>query len=131
MSVLSATLLDRRDSDGRNLWRLNVPYRYCFGPNCEIEVPAGYVTNFGTVPRFFYRLVTPESLREASVVHDYMCNEIFNGSHKSGYSRWIADAVFYQAMCDMRVAGPIRRWLVYKAVRFWSVLTGGYEQCSS
>ena len=117
---VSLELLDQKDSQGRNLWRLLGDYRAEVGPGCTIVVPKGYVTNFGTVPRSFYRLVTPAELREASIVHDWLCNEHFDGNlSDSGYSRWMADAVLYESMKAVGVGG-IRRVLVWLAVRGWA-----------
>ena len=123
--TVTLTLLDDTDSQGRNLWRLEHDYKYRIGPDCYVTVPKGYVTNFGTVPRFFYRLVTPAELREASIVHDWMCSEDFVEDGKkvdSGFSRWMADAVLWEAMGRMGI-GHIRRFLVYYAVRAFAQVT--------
>lgn len=125
---LRMTLMPERDDAGRNIWRLEEPYTYLLGTGCEVTVPAGFKTNFGTVPRVFWRLVAPEEMREAALIHDYLSNE-HQGCKpfevpKSGYSRWIADAVLYEVMSDMDIAGPIRRWLVFRAVRSWAIWKG-------
>ena len=120
-------LLDCRDDQGRNLWKLMAPYSYRVGPGCCVTVPAGYVTNFGTVPRLFYRLVSPAELREAALIHDYLCNEDFDGADDrvwdSGYSRWMADAVLFEAMTQIQI-GRFRRLAVWIAVRSWAVFSG-------
>lgn len=125
---LRMTLTDARDRQGRNIWRLDEDYACKIGTGCTVIVPAGFLTNFGTVPRFFWRLISPQEMREASLVHDYLCNEVpLDQVHelpKSGYSRWIADAVLYQAMTDMQIAGPIRRFLVFAAVRLFAIVKG-------
>jgi hypothetical protein len=83
-------LLDRADGEGRSLFMLTEPYPYRLGPGCTIIVPRGYKTNFGTIPRWFSWIVSPTQLREAAIVHDWLCNESFDGDEvtvKSGFSR--------------------------------------------
>lgn len=121
---LRMTLIEHRDSSGRNVWQLDEPYSYHLGTGCRVTVPAGFKTNFGTVPRHFWRLISPEEMREAALIHDYLSNE-HQGCQpfempKSGYSRWIADAVLYEVMTELNIAGPVRRWLVFAAVRVWA-----------
>lgn len=123
--TVSLTLLDRPDDEGRSLFMLNEPYVYRIGPNCRVVVPANYVTNFGTIPRWFAWIVSPAQLREAAIVHDYMCNETFtpkDAGMNSGYSRWLADAVLYEAMARMGF-GWVKRTLVYAGVRMWAIVT--------
>lgn len=125
---MSVTLrsLGVTDGNGRPLFKLVEPYHYRLGPDCTVVVPAGYVTNFGTVPRWFYLVVSPVEMREAAIVHDYMTNEDFtddNTSVYSGYSRWLADAVLYEALARQGF-GFIRRLLVFAGVRFWAIVTG-------
>lgn len=125
---LRMTLLPDRDAGGRNIWRLEEPYTYLLGTGCEVTVPAGFKTNFGTVPRFFWRVIAPQEMREAAVLHDYLCNEHHGCKPfempQSGYSRWIADAILYEIMERLNIAGPIRRWLVFRAVRGWAIWKG-------
>lgn len=118
--TVSLTLLSATDQQGRALFKLNQPYEYQLGPGSTITVPAGYVTNFGTVPRWFAWIVSPAQLREAAIVHDWLCNEDQTDDGQpvdSGYSRWIADAVIYEAMARMGF-GVCKRTLVYYGVRF-------------
>ena len=124
--TVSLKLLDATDQDGRPLWKLLEDYTYRIGPNCVVIVPQNYVTNFGTIPRWFYSVVAPSQLREAAIVHDYMCNEDLTDDGQdvnSGYSRWLADAVLYEAMARIGFNFP-KRLLVYCGVRFWAIVTG-------
>ena len=122
MSV-SMDLLKETDEAGRALFRLREPYHCQLGPGCLITVPAGYVTNFGTVPRRLSWIVSPIELREPAIVHDYMCNEqLLPAGHafpESGFSRWMADSVFYELMGRIRLSVP-KRVLVWLAVRTWA-----------
>lgn len=119
-------LLVRNDEDNRSLFELVEPFSIEIGPGCKIIVPAGYITNFGTVPRWCAWFVSPAQLKEASIVHDFMCNEHFgHPSQKkiSGYSRWLADAVFYEMMVQMRFPW-YKRTAVFYAVRLWACVGG-------
>ena len=77
-----------------------------------ITVPAGFVTDFASVPRPF-RGVFPKAgkYRDAAVVHDYL----YRYSDKS---RGHADSIFSQAMKDLDVSWW-RRATMYRAVRMW------------
>ena len=81
-------MLADTDDSGRPLFSLSEAYVYPLGPGSSVTVPEGYVTNFGTIPRWFSWIVSPVELREAAIVHDFMCNESFDGDElDSGYSR--------------------------------------------
>ena len=107
------------DSKGRPLFKLLHDYEYVLGPSCEIVVPEGYVTNFGTIPKWFYPIVSPTQLQEAAIVHDYLCGETFHGAADvySGFSRVVADAVLKDALVRMGTLSWWRIELVYRAVR--------------
>lgn len=133
MSV-SLTLLNCTDTKGRALFRLNKNFSYQLGPGAKVVVPKGYVTNFGTIPRCAVWFVSPAQLREAAIVHDYLCNEDFEDDDKevySGYSRWLADAVLYEAMARLGFSW-FKRTIVYKAVRIASYFTTNepYPDCN-
>ena len=102
------------------LFRLDEPFSVHLGPNCSITVPAGYVTNFGTIPRWAAWFVSPAQLRDAAIVHDWMCGEDFGESDavaiQSGYSRWLADATLYELMLQLSFPW-YKRFVVWTAVR--------------
>lgn len=126
MNSPTLRLLNRTDSRGRPLFELTEPYRYRLGPGATIMVPAGYVTNFGTIPQWLAWWISPYQLREAALVHDYLCNEHFNDGYAptySGYSRWLADAVLYEAMARLGFSW-IKRFSVFVAVRAYAIATG-------
>ena len=116
-------LLPKTDSKGRALFELQSPYVYELGPGSSITIPKGFVTNFGTIPRIFAWIISPAQLREAAIVHDWMCDERFVGSPLSGYSRWMADAVLYEAMARLGFRWP-KRFAVFTAVRLFAIFTG-------
>lgn len=81
------------DRDGRSLWRLDAPLVYQSDVAARtITVPAGFVTDFASVPRIpvaWY--VAGGEGNKAAVVHDYLYT-----SHL--VERPIADAVFEEAL---------------------------------
>lgn len=77
-----------------------------------ISVPHGFVTDFASVPRFFWRIVPPWGrYSPAAVVHDYL--------YASGrVSRAEADLAFLGLM--KRLGVPLwKRWTMYRAVRLF------------
>ena len=106
---------DRESRNGRLL--LPVVYR---DPKGRIwKVPAGFIFNGLSVPRFFWRLTPPYAgrAREASVVHDYLC--VIKPCN-STTAHW----VFYWALRANGV-GLWTAWTRWAAVRFFGPQWGG------
>lgn len=88
--------------DGRS-WRVNRPLKYV--GTRTIYVPAGFVTDFASIPRLLWRVLPPTGdgpmarYGPASVLHDWLYQ-----SHET--SRWQADLLFYEAMRNLGVS----RW---------------------
>ena len=78
-----------------------------------IDVPAGFQTDFASVPRLF-RGIFPKAgkYRDAAVVHDYL----YRHCGLDIYSRRASDKIFSQAMADLGVSWW-RRAAIYRAVR--------------
>lgn len=98
---------------GRCLARVLEPFLYRVGTEGSgdiIRVPAGFETDFASIPRLFWRFEPPlGDAAKAAVVHDYLY------STKSR-PREEADAVFYEAMGILGVSGW-KKSLMYAAVR--------------
>lgn len=81
----------------------------------KIVVPAGFKTDYASIPRFFWRVLPPVGKYDrAAVVHDYLY-------HYNGVTRKQADDVLLEAMRVLNVPG----WqcnAIYAAVRVggWS-----------
>ena len=80
-------------------------------------VPAGFVTDFASVPRIFWRLIGPPTgygrdaaYGKAAVIHDFL---YFTPGTRS---RQDCDDVFLEAMTDLGVS-KARRTLMHLAVR--------------
>ena len=76
----------------------------------RIEVPAGFVTDFASVPRLpIIYMLTGNTAKEAAVVHDYLY-----GAHIT--TREVADAVFREASIVTGVPAW-RAWMMWAGVR--------------
>ena len=107
--------LDVRHSDptGRTKTVL-APFAFV-GPGIEVQVPAGFVTDFASIPRPLWAVYPPDGRwAQASVVHDVCYRQQW-------CTRALADALFLEAMKASRVP-PHRRWIMYAALR----LFGGF-----
>lgn len=95
--------------DGRR-WRLNESFGYTLRTGRRITVPAGFETDFASVPRVFWRVLPPTGdYGKAAVIHDYLYS-------KGLMPREEADRVFLNAMKDLKVNSFIRRSM-WAAVR--------------
>ena len=118
--------------DGRR-WLLIHPFTYEIGSEGSgrsISVPAGFVTDFASVPRFFWRLLPPTGkYGKASVLHDYLyqgggvTEEVMEQDHTftviSPVTRKQADDIFLEAMIVLGVNTWTRRMI------YWGVRMGG------
>ena len=96
-------------------WRLmrTLTYRVNSGRGqLSISVPRGFITDFASIPRVFWRVILPTGRhREAAVVHDYLY--AVGDRHKA-----VADAIFLEAMTVLGVP-RWRRWVMFFAVLFF------------
>lgn len=110
------------ENHGRTVFRLVEPLWYelgAIGSGWTAEVPTGFLTDFASVPRLFWRIFPPSGRYcKAAVVHDYLCDFA-----ASGCPRWLADAVFLDAMTALGV--PCwKRYCMYWAVRLYGLFSG-------
>lgn len=100
------------DASGRALATLCEPFVYVLddASDIAIRVPAGFTTDYASVPRMFWRLFLPTGeYRFAAVIHDYLY------SRQAKMPKVVADAIFYDAMRSLGVS-VWRRIIVYGAV---------------
>ena len=119
--------LPAKDSEGRTLWEVVDDVFVHLAPNCYLKVPAGFVSNLGTIPRWAYPIINLDYFAGPFVVHDYLCNEDVYESidTNSGYSRWLADAILYETMVNSEPKAPFWKcWIVWAAVRFYARVKG-------
>ena len=111
------TELDARLKDDDRIWILGSPLIYESDILGRIEVPAGFNTDFASVPRLpiVYMLYGDRAHRE-SVVHDWLYR--IDSIPPATYDQ--ANDVFLEAM---ECRG--KRWLVRKFM-YWGVCVGGF-----
>lgn len=80
-----------------------------------IKVPKGFVSNFATIPRVFWGVLSPLDLKISSLVHDYLYSPA--GVQQYRLSRLQADILFRRMV---RVShGAVTTFCVYHAVRWF------------
>lgn len=106
-------------------WRLYEDFYYeigAEGSGQEILIPKGFVTDFASIPRWLWWIVPPYGkYNKAAVVHDFLYKK------QSGYSKIVADAIFYEAMESLGVP-YFQRLLMYKAVSYFGKSAYNWEQ---
>jgi hypothetical protein len=113
-----------RPDDGR--WELLDDFVYHLGASDSpriVNVGAGFVTDFASIPRLFWNLVAPTDpgVTEAALVHDwlYQYPVLTNGEY---LTRVQADGVFLDVM---NVVDRVARW---KRRPMWlAVRVGGWK----
>lgn len=101
---------------GKRPYEMQAPYRYSSHLTNElITVPAGYRTDFASVPRFFWRILPPHGeYVPASVVHDWLC--ALRG--ETGIDSKTTHKVFLEAM-EILCVPAWKRWTMYQAVKWF------------
>lgn len=100
--------LDLEYIDGTR-WKLTEAFSYKTNAGDTILVPAGFVTDFASVPKFMFWRRNTGSYGKAAVIHDSLYQ--FNGVTRSR-----ADAIFLEAMTNSGV-GWFTRHSFYLGVR--------------
>jgi len=106
------TELDARRRGGR--WHLDAELVYACRDGTKITVPAGFDTDFASVPRLpLVFLCAGDAAHEAAVVHDFLYRA-------QTLSRRRADAIFREAMACTPCCEPWwRRWLMWVGLRLF------------
>lgn len=129
MSVRFEDALDLRYQDGRRHWQVLSSFHYDTDIKCDgllacghgfgqgdyrIDVPAGFETDFASVPQLFWNILPPTgSYGKAAVIHDFLYRT------RGIATRAQADAVLLEAMTFLNV-GWWTRQIIY-----WGVRLGG------
>lgn len=112
------TPLNLQDLDGEH-WQLLTPLLYLAESKRITTVPAGFVTDFASIPRGLWNLLPKNGKHDrAAVLHDWLY------AH-NGVTRAQADALFREAMQADGV-GRTSRTLMYLGVR-----AGGWRPWNS
>lgn len=97
-------------------WRLLEPLIYEAAAGVSVKVPAGFVSDFASVPRLPGAfMLAGDTAHAAAVIHDWLYS-------KGGNSRALADAIFREAM-EAEGVPWWRRWLMWGAVRTFGGFT--------
>lgn len=110
LTTLRVARVDDVSRDGRGTWELLTMFAYKSDvADTVFVVPAGFVTDFASVPRIpIAFLLTGDCAQEAAVIHDWLYT-----SHE--VDRTTADAVFREAVA---LGNPgWRAWLMWAGVR--------------
>jgi len=95
------------------MWKVCGSFIYCVGAegsDDKIEVPDGFLTDFASVPRVFWRIFPPTGkYGKAAVIHDYLYR------FPQNRTRAECDLIFYEAMVVLGV-GFVTRHTIYRAV---------------
>lgn len=113
-------------------WRLLERFVYHVGVEGSgeiIAVPAGYVTDFASIPKVCWSIIGSPmgKYSKAAVVHDYLydqggliprATDSDGGTAYRRYSKADSDNIFKEAMRVLGVGNP-RRWMMYQAVKLF------------
>lgn len=102
-------------------WRLISGFEYISEiDGLCIVIPAGFVTDFASIPRGLWNLLPPTGrYGKAAVVHDFMYR-------RTRWNRAVCDRVFLEAMNVLGV-GWLTRYAIYAAVRVFGGAHRRYE----
>ena len=94
-------------------WELLHEVRYATGTGEVIYVPAGFITDFASIPKFFRRVYQPATgkHRQGAVIHDYIYR-----TDSLNYTRKQADQVFLEIM-ELDGVSRFDRKAIYYSVR--------------
>lgn len=85
-----------------------------FRPSGALVIPAGFVTDFASIPRYLWPILPPVGAYDrAAVVHDYYYR--FNGC-----PRVFADQLLEEGMTELDVT-PWKSVLIYRGVRLGGI----------
>lgn len=99
---------------GDRAWTVLRPLTYEGGLGDRFTIPAGYVTDFATVPRVAVWLIpTFGRYTRSAILHDYLITDAIPAGMVSSVD---ADGIFRRTMRELGVP-PVKRWLMWAAVR--------------
>lgn len=113
------TALDIEYIDGRDYVLLKeFDYHVGFeGSDEVIHIPAGFHTDFASVPQLFWNIIPPTGKYGlAAVVHDFLYRVGHPQPPANRYTRAQCDAIFREAMGVLGV-NWLERWIIWAGVR--------------
>lgn len=99
---------------GKNLFSLTEPFEYHVGtfPSLVIlTVPPNFITDFASVPRIFWSIISPiDTHAKAAVLHDFMYVT-------APFERLVCEKIFLEALTVLKVE-EWKRTCIYNSVRW-------------
>lgn len=119
MSAFTENLIVSPLPDGKT-WVLRKRFSYDVGEEGSgetIEVPAGFITDFASIPRLFW-MIYPKwgKYGNAAVIHDYLY-----WMQEKKYPRKRADEIFYEGMLVLDVRKFTAK-ILFWAVKYFAAL---------
>ncbi len=115
MSSFTSPLKIEPVDDNMTKWKLLEPFEFYIdeeGRRIYYKVPAGFITDFASVPKIFWNILPPwGKYGKAAVLHDYLYRTKL-------VSRKKADEIFLLSMKVLKVSF-CKRYLMYLAVRIF------------
>lgn len=112
---------------GYDVWRITKAFTFNVGSEGSdtfVNVPAGYLSDGASVPKFFWDLLPPWGVYgQAAVVHDILCEtlSVTKAGVATPITRAKCDSIFKEAM--IAAGTPVwKRNVMYIAVRVFSKL---------
>lgn len=113
LTKLDVVQVESETNEGRGTWQLHSPLTYQSDLLGKVEVPAGFTTDFASVPRVpIIFAIAGDRGDLAAAVHDYLYDKTCNLS----VTRKQADLLFKEALLAQKVPSWIS-WGMYFAVR--------------
>lgn len=104
-------------------WELLVPLDYISDAGIIYSVPAGFLTDFASIPWGLWNLLPKTGKHnKAAVLHDYFCDSAA-GKTQFKITRAEGDRLFLEAMEACGV-GPTKRNVMFSGVRVYATVTG-------
>ncbi|MBL4757561.1 MAG: DUF1353 domain-containing protein [Rhizobiales bacterium] len=113
--------VEQRERSGRGVYTVMQPFTYHVGKKnsgLEIEVPAGFETDFASTPWYARWMISPGGLHaKATVLHDALYRGV--AIHPKVFiNRKVADDILLEAMEVLKVP-MARRTIIYVSVRLF------------
>ena len=114
-------------------WKLISPLIYVLENEETIYIPAGFYTDFASVPRGLWNILPPIGrYGRAAVLHDYLYQRrlIWTVEGPARFcTRGEADSIFRQVMGDEGI-NVMTRWMMYSALRTagWAAWRGARKR---
>ncbi|MGA0558300.1 DUF1353 domain-containing protein [Larkinella sp. VNQ87] len=109
------------DPEKPDRWEVTQPIRFhtLIG---EVEIPAGYVTDFASVPVWLWGIFPPIGRHNrASVLHDYWYdNRLGENEYGAEAARRLADVEYRIRLDQAEPKRRLRNYLMYLALRWFA-----------